>query len=587
MSSFCTPSSAAFGGVVVVGRSGCVSSLRCGPRRTVPPPPPNLADSEDSDSWSGTLLGVADLDDLRAKFNASDRAPFLFVGAGLSRRYLKLDGWIDLLNRMASLTRHPYAYYATKANNSLPGIASLISSEFHEIWWTDPKFEESRKQYSETLHTSDGPLKVEVAKYTRSSSAVLPSKGTVEHEELLLLANAAIDGLITTNYDSLLEFTFPDFHTYVGQDQLLFSGTQGIAEIYKIHGSESDPESMIITSADYERFGERNPYLAAKLLTIFVEHPVLFLGYSLNDQNVTDILTSVARVLTTDNLTRLQDHLIFVNWKASSLGPNLVSTQIAASGFTIPVLQLTVSDFRELFALLGEVPRKFPAQMLRQLKKHVYELVAATDPAPQLAVIDIDDSTASKDIDVVFGVGVRHQLAERGYQGLTRRDLLIDVLSKDSQFDAVRIVREALPAIFRGPGYTPIYRYLRGSNLLTKDGKLLANADVDPKIANRVATSSVDLQPAGQQLRRAERLVTDAGGSLVNLLTASTLPEALLGVLVLPKPLDPELLRGYLLDNAAALDTPATASAWAKAVYMYDFTTFSRAPSKSPASKAP
>lgn len=35
-------------------------------------------------------------------------APFLFVGAGLSIRYLGLDGWAALLRRMAELTDYDY-----------------------------------------------------------------------------------------------------------------------------------------------------------------------------------------------------------------------------------------------------------------------------------------------------------------------------------------------------------------------------------------------------------------------------------------------------------------------------------------------
>lgn len=59
-----------------------------------------------------------------------------------------------------------------------------------------------------------------------------------------------------------------------------------MGEIYKIHGSCNNSESIVITENDYSVYNKRNAYLSAKLLTIFLEHPIIFLGYSLNDSNI-------------------------------------------------------------------------------------------------------------------------------------------------------------------------------------------------------------------------------------------------------------------------------------------------------------
>lgn len=43
---------------------------------------------------------------------------------------------------------------------------------------------------------------------------------------------------------------FEGYKTFVGQDELVFSQLQGIAEIYKIHGSVQNPESIVINKVD-------------------------------------------------------------------------------------------------------------------------------------------------------------------------------------------------------------------------------------------------------------------------------------------------------------------------------------------------
>jgi hypothetical protein len=514
---------------------------------------------------------VTALDDLGIHLGSATRAPFVFVGAGMSRRYLKADGWVDLLKRMANLTTMPYAFYATKANNNLPLVASEIADPFHELWWKDERFAESRGEFGERLTTAEGPLKVEVARYTNAVLQDLPSDDTIEGKELSLLRAAVIDGAITTNYDQLLETLFPEYRSFVGQDQMLFADAQGIGEIYKIHGSVEDPESLVLTRADYDLFTERNPYLAAKLLTIFVEHPVIFLGYSLNDPDVTDIVVSVARVLTTENLARLQGRLIFVQWDPAVSEPTLVATQIAAGGFTIPVMQLTVSDFLGLFAQLGALARKFPAQLLRQLKEHVYELVYSTDRQSRLAVVDIDDTTNIRDLDVVFGVGVIGKLGRQGYVGIKRADLLHDVLAESSAYEASRMVDEALPAILRQPGNMPVFRYLREAGKLRDDGSLAPGVSVDPRISDRVAVGRSKYVPGHHLTTKVDRMIAGANGDFATLAASHDLNDTLLAVLAMQDDqVNRDDLRDYLVEHAAAF-TSGHATAWAKAVCLYDY----------------
>jgi hypothetical protein len=260
----------------------------------------------------------------------------------------------------------------------------MIAEAFYDKWWSDPAFEASVSAWRDSVRTTASPLKYEVAQYTRSAleGLMIPAELQAEFD---LLKDAVVDGIITTNFDRLFEVAFPDFRPFVGQDELLFSDTQGIAEIYYIHGCERDPESLVLTAEDYEDYNARNAYLAAKLATIFVEHPVVFLGYSLSDSNIQALLESLITGLRPENVSKLQDRLIFVEWVPGQEA-DVTSTVMNVSGVSLPIIRATVPDFAEVFTALGARERAMPARILRVLKEQVFELVRSNDPATPASI---------------------------------------------------------------------------------------------------------------------------------------------------------------------------------------------------------
>ncbi len=133
-----------------------------------------------------------------------------------------------------------------------------------------------------------------------------------EIECLKRVGNKSIAGVITTNYDSLLEGVFSDYTRFIGQEELIFSQIQGVGEIYKIHGCCTKPDSIIINEDDYVDFQEKNPYLASKILTLFLEHPIVFMGYSIGDENIRNILRAIVRCLSKEKIEVLKERLIFI-----------------------------------------------------------------------------------------------------------------------------------------------------------------------------------------------------------------------------------------------------------------------------------
>lgn len=56
--------------------------------------------------------------------------------------------------------------------------------------------------------------------------------------------------------------------------------------------------SIVITQEDYDRFMSKSKYLYSKLMTLFCENPIIFMGYSISDANVKNVLDTILDIMT-------------------------------------------------------------------------------------------------------------------------------------------------------------------------------------------------------------------------------------------------------------------------------------------------
>lgn len=411
------------------------------------------------------------MDDIKERlveqFRNAGAAPFLFVGSGFSRRYLNLEDWATLLKKFTTGLK-PFEYYLTTANGDLPAVATLIAHDFHDYWWSDEQFSQSREKNKAKLKDKTSALRIEICNYLNEIAAS-GFTTTAFPDEVAALSKLNVDGIITTNWDLFLEKLFPDYRVYVGQSELLFSNPQSIAEIYKIHGSAQRPASLILTREDYDAFDAKNPYLAAKLITLFVEHPIIFLGYSLTDKNIAALLSAIVSCLGSDHVEKLRDNLIFVQ-RAHDAPPTYSQTLLTIDNAQLPITIVKSDSFLPIYEALDETKRKIPARVLRFCKEQLYQLVRSEHPEQKLSVVDIDNIERADEVEFVVGVGVANDTSEFGYQGLTAFDLFKDlILDEDKRLDAAKVIESTIPQLSKNCKFLPVYKYLRECGIDSTD----------------------------------------------------------------------------------------------------------------------
>ena len=441
-------------------------------------------------------------------FKQFEASPILFVGSGLSRRYMEVNCWEGLLKEFAESIGESHVKLRTKSNGNLPKYAQLLASVYAEKWWDTEEAKQLIEQQEELFIDEQSPLKVSISKYIEQAHEKVTKDANLI-AEIELLAKANIDGVITTNWDLFIENQFPKFTTFIGQDGLIAGRSHGIAEIYKIHGCSSKPNSLVLTSTDYDKYRKKNPYLSSKLLTMFIERPVIFIGYSLTDEHISEILEEIVSCFPDASLEFLKNKLLFVEWKPKIEKPDISDSVIHKR---IPVKYIQTPCYRELFEVLSETKKRIPAHLFRMIKDELYELVLTDDPKGKLYVRDSEKIEDGITTEFVVGYGAismvkkSESMAAKGLVGLERVDLIREVVFENGHYDWVQVTNEVLPNICKGNARIPIFHYLNQANLITDKGVLIPEARLAEGVISRFDSNADSFRSKGGDLRRSERI---------------------------------------------------------------------------------
>jgi hypothetical protein len=310
--------------------------------------------------------------------------PVLFIGTGVSLRYLNNSyTWDSLLKKIAFELKGSREFYLdiksqceNEGSYDYTKIATLLEFEFNAHLQNDRsgKFKEVNDVFYEQMDLGIklSRLKVYISMLFKDLS--YKEEYREEINELKRIRKN-IGSVITTNYDGFVESIF-GFNPLVGND-ILLSNPYG--SVYKIHGCHSNPSKIIITEDDYSKFDDKYELIRAQLLSIFIHNPIIFIGYSISDENIKSLLTTIFTYVepNSDEAEKIRNNFLLVEYEKNSISNNICEHDIDIKGIsTIRINKIKTDNFIAIYKAISNLSLPVSAMDVRKVQDIVKEIYA-------------------------------------------------------------------------------------------------------------------------------------------------------------------------------------------------------------------
>lgn len=336
--------------------------------------------------------------------------PVLFIGSGFSLRYLKNSyNWPDLLEKISiDLTGSDEFYLDLRQANfddqkdqcNLMQLATALERKFNEQLINDRhgKFEYINDKFYELSRNNKNVSRFKL--YICKLLKEMAFRDRIEDEiTLFKQMSKNISSIITTNYDLLLE-ELVDFIPLIG-NEILLSNPYGT--IYKIHGCINNPNSIILTREDYEQFNARYDLIRAQLISLFVHNPIIFIGYSVQDENIQSILNTIFKYvpINSDQAKKIKRNFLLVEYEQDLKSTEISDHDIYVDGNLISINKVKTDNFVDIYKAINELALPVSAMDIRKVQEVVKEIISGGT----IKVTVADDIETLKNSDKVLAIG--------------------------------------------------------------------------------------------------------------------------------------------------------------------------------------
>ncbi|MCT3899745.1 SIR2 family protein [Elizabethkingia anophelis] len=351
--------------------------------------------------------------------------PVLFIGTGISLRYLENSyTWDGLLSKIAfELYDNEEYYLDIKSKCYIDNkfnylkIAELLEQDFNENLQEnrDGKFKEINDIFYSNMQKGIHLSRFKI--YISKAFSTLEFRNELEEElKDFKKIRKNIGSVITTNYDGLIETIF-EFNKLIGNNILL---STPYGSVYKIHGCYEDPSKIIITDKDYKGFDSKYELIRAQLLSLFIHNPIIFMGYSVGDDNIKKILKTIFSYVEANSeiATKIKNNFLLVEYDRTNNNETISEHDIVLEGgLTIRINKIKTNNFSAIYNSISSLQLPITALDVRKVQNIVKEIYAGGD----IKVNITEDLDSLKNNDRILAIGSSKTIQ---YQFQTASELL-------------------------------------------------------------------------------------------------------------------------------------------------------------------
>ena len=174
--------------------------------------------------------------------------------------------------------------------------------------------------------------------------------------------------------------------------------------VYKIHGCVSDIQNIIITEEDYERFDKRYELIRAQLLSLFIHNPIIFIGYSISDVNIKNILKTIFMCIepNSKDAERIRKNFLLVEHQKDSISEEIREHDIDIEGFgTIRINKIKTDNYKIIYKSLSNLHLPVSAMDVRKVQDVFKEIKTGGEIKMSIT----DDLETLKNGEKVLAIG--------------------------------------------------------------------------------------------------------------------------------------------------------------------------------------